>query len=146
MMMDIDNLPRILLGLRKRKGITQMELAKYLKVSNKTISKWENGVFLPDIAYLVAIANYYNISVDDLLRGTCFEKDDNGMKRKNQFLFLDLIQLIFFVLLGLLFVLINLKVIFYNHTLYKMNLVGVISFIIVAILCFILHWRKNNYL
>ena len=64
------NLSETLVELRKSRKMTQQELGNELGVTNKTISKWENGVFLPDITYLVAIADLYLISVDDLLRGT----------------------------------------------------------------------------
>ena len=67
------DLSQILLELRKEKGITQIQLGKEIGVTNKTISKWEKGVFLPDITYLVSIADYYGISVDELLRGTIYD-------------------------------------------------------------------------
>lgn len=66
------DLSETLVELRKSRKLTQQELGNELGVTNKTISKWENGVFLPDITYLVAIADFYSISVDELLRGTIY--------------------------------------------------------------------------
>jgi len=53
--------------LRKVKGVTQMQLADYLGVSFQSISKWENGISLPDITLLPKIAEYFKVSVDYLL-------------------------------------------------------------------------------
>ena len=55
--------------MRKRKGMTQQELADRLGVTNKAISKWETGEALPDTALLVPIADIFGVSVDELLRG-----------------------------------------------------------------------------
>lgn len=59
-----DNLVR----LRKSKKITQAELANILKYSDKTVSKWENGEAMPTLETLVRISEYYEVSVDDLLK------------------------------------------------------------------------------
>jgi len=54
-------------NLRKKKEITQEELAEHLGISFQSISKWERGDGYPDIAMLPDIADFFNISVDDLL-------------------------------------------------------------------------------
>lgn len=53
--------------LRGKLGITQKELAKLLNVSFQTISKWENGINLPDIIYLPKMAEIFDVSTDVLL-------------------------------------------------------------------------------
>lgn len=53
--------------LRKSKGIGQQELADVLGVSFQSVSKWENGITMPDITLLPSIAEYFNVSVDELL-------------------------------------------------------------------------------
>ncbi len=53
--------------LRTVKGATQDEVAAALAVSNKTVSKWENGTSAPDLNMLIALAEYYNVSTDTLL-------------------------------------------------------------------------------
>lgn len=65
--MDAKNFGAILAGYRKKKGYTQTSLAERLGVSNKTISKWENGQGYPDIVCLAPLANLLDVSVDDLL-------------------------------------------------------------------------------
>ena len=55
--------------LRKRKGLTQEELAEALYVSRTSISKWESGRGYPSIDSLKAIAGYFSVTIDDLLSG-----------------------------------------------------------------------------
>lgn len=54
-------------ALRKAKNVTQKELAKALHVSFQTISKWENGVAMPDISYLPILAMYFEVDVEVIL-------------------------------------------------------------------------------
>ena len=55
--------------LRKRKGLTQEELAEALFVSRTAISKWESGRGYPNIDSLKAIAKFFGITIDELLSG-----------------------------------------------------------------------------
>ena len=54
--------------LRKEKKLTQPELAKELNVSKAMISFWENGVCEPTASNIIAIANFFNVCIDDLLK------------------------------------------------------------------------------
>lgn len=70
--------------LRKKKGITQEELANELGVSAQAVSKWENNSSCPDVSLLTKIADYFGVSVDALLRtqeddivDLAEEKEDN---------------------------------------------------------------------
>ncbi len=54
---------------RKEKGLTQMELAEILLISNKTISKWECGNGLPEVSLMLPLCNALGISVNELLSG-----------------------------------------------------------------------------
>lgn len=53
--------------LRRRKGITQQELAEVAGVSFQTISKWETGSAMPDITYLPVLAEFFGVSIDRLM-------------------------------------------------------------------------------
>ncbi|WMM23949.1 helix-turn-helix domain-containing protein [Tissierella sp. MB52-C2] len=53
--------------LRKNKGVTQSELADFLGVSFQSVSKWENGITMPDILLLPKISEYFKVSVDEVL-------------------------------------------------------------------------------
>ena len=54
---------------RKNKGLTQKELGDEIGVSDKTISKWENGNSIPDTAMLAPLCHSLDISVNELLSG-----------------------------------------------------------------------------
>lgn len=55
--------------LRKEKGVTQMQLAEAIGVSDKAVSKWETGGSYPDITLIPAIADYFHVSNDYILCG-----------------------------------------------------------------------------
>lgn len=69
-MNNTNNTGEFLKSLRVAKGLTQIELAEHLNVSNKTVSKWESGVGIPELSTLVILADFYDVTVDDILRGT----------------------------------------------------------------------------
>lgn len=52
--------------LRKDKGITQEHLAQFLRVSYQAVSKWENNIALPYISIIPALADYFQVSIDEL--------------------------------------------------------------------------------
>ena len=54
--------------LRRDAGLTQLDLAEKLNYSDKAVSKWERGESLPDIVTLKAVADYFKVSVDYLMR------------------------------------------------------------------------------
>ncbi len=54
---------------RKRKGYTQNELAKILKVTDRAVSNWERGTNYPDISMLTSLAEVLDVSVIELLKG-----------------------------------------------------------------------------
>ena len=53
--------------LRSEKGNTQMELAKAVDVSVKTVKNWESDINDPDLSHAIAIADYYDITIDELV-------------------------------------------------------------------------------
>ena len=55
--------------LRKEKRITQEEFSEILNVSSRTISRWETGTNLPDISLLVDIAEFYDVSITEIING-----------------------------------------------------------------------------
>lgn len=67
--MDAGKTGAYLAALRKARGMTQQEAADQMGVSNKTVSKWENGAGLPDITVLPALAELYGVTADDILAG-----------------------------------------------------------------------------
>ena len=91
--------------LRKRKGITQEELAESLYVSRTAVSKWESGRGYPNIESLKAVAKFFGITIDELLSGdellTIAEQDTKDKEmhlRDIAFGMLDLSVVMFFFL------------------------------------------------
>ena len=58
--------------LRKKKGLTQEELAEALYVSRTAVSKWESGRGYPNIDSLKEISKFFSVSIDELLSGEKF--------------------------------------------------------------------------
>jgi len=59
-----------LLYLRKRNRLTQEQVAGAVGVSRQALSKWETGESAPDIDNCIALANFYDVTLDDLVRYT----------------------------------------------------------------------------
>ena len=56
-------------GLRKERGMTQLELAEKMGVTDKAVSKWERDLSFPDVSSLPRLAEIFEISVDELMQG-----------------------------------------------------------------------------
>lgn len=67
--MDQKKIGSFLKELRKEKQLTQEQLAEILGVTNRSISRWENGVNMPDFDLVIEIANYYDVSIEEILDG-----------------------------------------------------------------------------
>lgn len=67
--MNQQKVGRFLKTLRNNKSITQTELAEVLGVSNRSISRWENGTTMPDFDLLIELAKYYEVEVGEILDG-----------------------------------------------------------------------------
>lgn len=67
--MDQKKIGSFLKELRNEKGITQEQLAEVLNVSGRTVSRWETGSNMPDISILVDIAEYYDVSIPEIING-----------------------------------------------------------------------------
>lgn len=65
--------------LRKQKGLTQGQLAEMLGVSDRSVSRWENGNNMPDLSILVELADYYEIDIREIIDG---ERKGENMNRE----------------------------------------------------------------
>ena len=63
-----DNIAKNISMLRTERNMTQPELAKRLNYSDKSVSKWENGISTPPIDVLKEIADIFEVTLDDLVR------------------------------------------------------------------------------
>lgn len=68
--MDMVQIGQFLSELRKAQGWTQAQLGERLGVSNKTVSRWETGMYLPPVEMLLELSRLYGISINELLSGT----------------------------------------------------------------------------
>ena len=67
--MDGKKVGQLIKDLRKKHNLTQADLAKKYGVTYQAVSKWENGINLPDIALLKEISNDFDIDIKDILEG-----------------------------------------------------------------------------
>lgn len=79
--------------LRKEAKMTQKELAERLRVSDKTISKWETANGIPDISMLMPIAEVFGITVTELLQGQCMESSEKLDTKEVEAMLTQTIQL-----------------------------------------------------
>ena len=68
-------------SLRKEKGMTQLELAEKMGVTDKAVSKWERDLSFPDINSIPKLAEIFDVSVDDLMQVKT-ETKENMSKNK----------------------------------------------------------------
>ena len=67
--------------LRKEKGMTQLELAEKMRVTDKAVSKWERDLSFPDINSIPKLAEVFEVSVDELMQVKT-ETKENMSKNK----------------------------------------------------------------
>ncbi len=67
--MDQVKIGRFIAAMRKERGMTQRELAEALGLSNRTVSKWECGDGLPELANVLPLCGLLGVTADELLRG-----------------------------------------------------------------------------
>lgn len=67
--MDMIKTGKFLCALRKAQGLTQEQLGEKLGVTNKTISRWETGVYLPPVDALLELSRFYSVSINEILTG-----------------------------------------------------------------------------
>lgn len=67
--MDMQRIGAFLALLRREQGLTQEQLAQELGTSNKTISRWETGTYLPPVEMLQLLSDRYGLTINELLQG-----------------------------------------------------------------------------
>lgn len=74
--MNQEKIGKFILLLRKEKNMSQMDLAKKLGVTDRAISKWENGKGMPDLSLMQPLCKELDITINDLLSGEKIDKKD----------------------------------------------------------------------
>lgn len=67
--MNTEKIGVFLASLRKEKCLTQEQLGEKLGVSNKTVSRWETGTYLPPVEMLQQISIFYDVTINEILSG-----------------------------------------------------------------------------
>lgn len=123
--MNFDKVGKYITELRKSKNLTQEQLAEKIGVSSNTISKWENGINLPDTYFLFELSKEFDVNIQDILNG---EKIFNILDSNS----------LFIKAIG-----------FYNNIFKKKILRVFVSIIIIIVICFsvlytIVNFNKNR--
>ena len=78
--MDMKKIGEFLAQLRKEKNLTQEQLGDNLGVTNKTVSRWENGNYLPPVEMLQSLSDLYGITINEIL--SCERLGETEYKEK----------------------------------------------------------------
>ena len=87
--MDLIKIGKFIAESRKKKNLTQMQLAEELNITDRAISKWECGRALPDSSIMLQLCELLEISVNELLTGEKLE-----MEKNNKEVELNLIEMV----------------------------------------------------
>lgn len=77
-MMDQLKIGKFIAACRKEKGYTQASLAEKLGITDRAVSKWENGKSLPDSSIMLELCEILSINVNELLKGEHIDMDEYG--------------------------------------------------------------------
>ena len=80
--MDCSKVGKLILDLRKEKGLTQKQLADAINISDKTISKWERGLGCPDVSLLHDLSQVLSVNIEKILMGDLDPNNTNGGNMK----------------------------------------------------------------
>ena len=82
--MDQIKIGKFIAERRKQNGLTQMQLAEKLGITDRAVSKWETGKSLPDSSIMLELCSILDVSVNDLLCGEVITMDNyNKEMEKN---------------------------------------------------------------
>ena len=73
--MNCDKIGKFIATSRKKKGLTQIELADKLNITDRAVSKWERGKGCPDISLLEDLSKILDVSIIELLKGEKMKKN-----------------------------------------------------------------------
>lgn len=80
--MDLVKIGKYIAGKRKALGMTQKELAEKLNMSDKSVSKWERGICLPDVSVYMELCEILGISINEFLAGE--DIDAENVEKKSE--------------------------------------------------------------
>ena len=84
--MDQIKIGKFIQEKRKQKNITQSDLAEKLNITDRAISKWENGICMPDASNMPELCKILDITINDLFSGEVVDMKDNEKKLEENLL------------------------------------------------------------
>ena len=84
--MDLIKIGKFISSKRKERNITQSDLAEKLGITDRAISKWENGICMPDAGTMPELCKILNITINDLFSGEVVDMKDNEKKLEENLL------------------------------------------------------------
>ena len=82
--MDMMKTGELLSRLRKERGMTQKQVAEVLQISDRTVSKWERGIALPDSSIMLEVCDILGISATELLCGERINMENYNKELENR--------------------------------------------------------------
>lgn len=74
--MELTQIGKFIAELRKEHGFTQEQLGDEIGVTNKTVSRWETGTYLPPADALLAMSELFDVSINEILSGKRLSKEE----------------------------------------------------------------------
>ncbi len=74
--MDQIKIGKFIAALRKERGMTQEQLGEKLGVTNKTVSRWENGNYMPGVEILSLLSKEFGVTINELISGERLASED----------------------------------------------------------------------
>ena len=151
--MEQEMIGKFIAACRKEKGLTQMQLAEKLNITNRAVSKWETGKSMPDVSLMLDLCDILGINVNELLSGERITMEDYQKRAEENLMELqakkekvqgelESIMKILIVIFSSFFVL-NMVLNYFFPEINFNNLLGLPSIAIAAIL--LVMWFKKNY-
>ena len=84
--MDQVKIGKFIAACRKQEGLTQVQLAEKLNITDRAVSKWETGKAMPDTSIMLELCDVLKISVTDLLCGEVVTMENNNKQLENNLL------------------------------------------------------------
>lgn len=132
-----------LIELRKKNNLTQNDLAKKLKYSDNTISRWEHAEITPSIETLQKISELYNINIEDLLK----ENITENIKENDKNVFVNRLASSLFSIsaVWLVAILVYIYANTFLHVSYWMAFVWAVPISCLVLLSFARYWKSKVY-
>ncbi len=80
--MDTVKMGSFLKELRKEKGLTQGQLAQQMNVTDRSVSRWETGVNMPDLDILLTLSELYGVDIKEILDGQRSPREEEAQQRE----------------------------------------------------------------